>query len=225
MPDKATSKQVSHWRPGSCQKLDELVADLVRDFHLPDPMRSRYTVKMNWYPDANSRVSPHRHDNWTLLLSLGAPRVLTVDRAKVLMEDGDLILFGTQSHGVPEFPACKGGRLSLVLMFAPCDSVANAATGRAEAGGAALRRAGPQPPGLPPAPCIQWTAGPADAHDDYDDTALVPIDMDSDSSGHSTQALAALCSMGFPSPAAKAALAAVDGDVEEATNLLLAAGA
>ena len=40
----------------------------------------------NWYPDCLSRVSPHRHDNWTLLLSLGSPRVLSVDRARVLME-------------------------------------------------------------------------------------------------------------------------------------------
>jgi len=228
MPDKATSKQVSHWRPGSCPKLDELVADLVRDFHLPDPMHSRYTVKMNWYPDAYSRVSPHRHDNWTLLVSLGSPRVLTVDRARVLMEDGDVILFGTQSHGVPEFPACKGGRLSLVLMFAPCDSVANAAMTRAEAGGAALRRAGPQPPGLPPAPSINWMAGPETFDNDDDDEIQWVPDLDADGAGSSVvaaEAFTELCSMGFPPQAAKAALAAVDGNVQEATNLLLAAGA
>merc|ERR1712151_1421958 len=72
----------------------------------------------------------HRHDNWTLLLSLGSPRVLTVDRANVLMEDGDVILFGTQSHGVPEMPSCTGGRASVVLMFAPDPLVGAAASAR-----------------------------------------------------------------------------------------------
>lgn len=33
-------------------------------------------------------------------------------------EDGDLILFGTQSHGVPEMPKAAGGRMSLVLWTA-----------------------------------------------------------------------------------------------------------
>ena len=47
-----------------------------------NPFQAGYTIKMNWYPDALSRVSPHRHDNWTLLISLGAPRVLSVDRAQ-----------------------------------------------------------------------------------------------------------------------------------------------
>jgi hypothetical protein len=140
MPDKSTSKQLCHWRPGVSPQLDKLVQDIVKDFCLPDPVIERYTVKMNWYPDGLARVSPHRHDNWTLLLSLGSPRVLTVDRANVLMEDGDVILFGTQSHGVPEMPSCSGGRLSLVLMFSPDPLVGVAANARLSAGAASARR-------------------------------------------------------------------------------------
>merc|ERR1712151_1152369 len=93
----------------------------------------------------------HRHDNWTLLLSLGSPRVLTVDRANVLMEDGDIILFGTQSHGVPEMPSCAGGRLSVVLMFAADPFVGAAASTRLSAGAAFARR-GSKPPYLPVRP-------------------------------------------------------------------------
>ena len=40
MPDKATSKQVAQWQPGGSPKLDALVADLVRDFHLPNPFQA-----------------------------------------------------------------------------------------------------------------------------------------------------------------------------------------
>merc|ERR1711988_1028069 len=134
MPDKSTSKQLWHWEPGICPRFDELIKDMVEDFRLPDPIVERYTVKMNWYPDGLARVSPHRHDNWTLLLSLGCPRVLTVDKASVLMEDGDIILFGTQSHGVPEMPSCTGGRLSVVLMFAPDPLVGAAASTRLSSG-------------------------------------------------------------------------------------------
>lgn len=134
-------------------RLDKLVQDIVDDFCLPDPLIERYTVKMNWYPDGLARVSPHRHDNFTLLLSLGSPRVLTVDRANVLMEDGDIILFGTQSHGVPEMPSCAGGRLSLVLMFSPDPYVSAAATARSSAGAAFARR-GSKPPTLAKRPAI-----------------------------------------------------------------------
>merc|ERR1712232_607088 len=148
MPDKSTSKQLWHWRPGLCPRFDKLIQDMVRDFRLPDPLVERYTVKMNWYPDGLASVSPHRHDNWTLLLSLGSPRVLTVDKANVLMEDGDIILFGTQSHGVPEMPSCTGGRLSVVLMFAPDPLVGAAASARLLSGTSQARRGG-KPPSLP----------------------------------------------------------------------------
>lgn len=151
MPDKATSKQLWHWHPGVSPRFDKLLQDVVKDFCLPDPWTERYTVKMNWYPDGLARVSPHRHDNWTLLLSLGSPRVLTVDRANVLMEDGDIILFGTQSHGVPEMPSCAGGRLSMVLMFSPDPIVGAAASARSSAG-SALARLGRQPPQMPTRP-------------------------------------------------------------------------
>jgi len=34
-------------------------------------------------------------------LSFGSDRILTVDGRPVLLRDGDLIVFGTQNHGVP----------------------------------------------------------------------------------------------------------------------------
>jgi len=196
MPDKATSKQVAHWQPGECPCLDALVLDMARDFCLPNPLQSNYTVKMNWYPDALSRVSPHRHDNWTLLLSLGAPRVLTVDRARVLMEDGDVILFGTQSHGVPEMPSCLGGRLSLVFMFAPNIAVGEAAGARAAARPEARSRRGCEARA-----CGEPSCGIEEALE---------------------ASVRALCDLGFLAEEAAVALRATDGDVEQAAALLFA---
>merc|ERR1719454_2411086 len=74
-----------------------------------------------------AQVTDHRHDNWTILVSLGSPRVLNVDYARVSMEDGDVILFGTQKHGVPVAAPSQGGRLSLVFMFSPDQQVEKAA--------------------------------------------------------------------------------------------------
>lgn len=216
MGDKATSKQVAHWRPGECPRLDALVADVVRDFSLPDPHRTQYTVKMNWYPDALSRVSPHRHDNWTLLLSLGAPRVLTVDRARVLMEDGDIVLFGTQSHGVPEMPSCQGGRLSLVFMFAPDALIGAAATARAAAaGGPGGRREAVKAPD----PHARFQSREAWLEEEADEGE---IECDA-AAGEDGSLLNALCALGFRRSEASVALAAAAGDVEMAATILLAA--
>lgn len=152
--DKPTSKQIRGWYCTECEDLDDLVYRVVRDFNLPDPQAApggtaRYTIKMNWYPDGLAQVTDHRHDVWTILVSLGAPRVLNVDHARVLMEDGDAILFGTQKHGVPPGPPTQGGRLSLVLMFHPDPQV--------EA--AALHLAGRTPLGFVPRPLGEPPAG------------------------------------------------------------------
>jgi len=226
MPDKATSKQVAHWRPTECPKLDELVLDMIRDFHLPNPFVRNYTIKMNWYPDAGSRVSPHRHDNWTLLLSLGSSRVLTLDRARVLMEDGDLVLFGTQSHGVPEMPSCKAGRLSLVFMFAPDDDVGAVAGARATATASSASlayatRGSAAPPGFttPARVSLQAAFGsPYGGDEDEEDEAATV-----ESSGFDPSCVQMLQGLGFHAADAISALRAADGDVEQAATILLAA--
>lgn len=223
MPDKATSKQVAQWQPGSSPKLDALVLDLVRDFHLPDPFQAGYTVKMNWYPDGFSRVSPHRHDNWTLLVSLGSPRVLTVDRARVLMEDGDLILFGTQSHGVPEMPKLSGGgRMSLVLMFSPDDVVGHAAQQRAQQDaprrGAAVTALSAPRCALTPEMLQQMALARFMDWEEAD-----PMELADETRFNDGSTLAALCAMGFQRDEVKTALMQSGGDPDQAVSLLLAA--
>jgi hypothetical protein len=197
IPDKPTSKQVRQWHYGECTALDKLVFKVIHDFNLPDP-NTRYSIKMNWYPDGMAQVTDHRHDNWTILVSLGAPRVLNVDYARVFMEDGDVILFGTQKHGVPVAAPSQGGRLSLVFMFAPDQQV--------EA--ASLRLSG-YPVCGKPKPKVQT----------YEECA--EICNDECHSGLSMDDLQSLCSLGFTMPDAKEALVVCKGDGTAAANLLL----
>lgn len=205
LPDKPTSKQIRGWHRGECPELDELVYKVVDDFNLPDPQAhyggtARYTIKMNWYPDGNSQVTDHRHDIWTILVSLGSPRVLNVDYARVLMEDGDAILFGTQKHGVPVGPPTQGGRLSLVFMFKPDIQIEKAA----------LHLAGRTVPGFKNrsrAPIVDLT------EDDDEDMGTLGECKEED--------LSSLCALGFSEAEARQALVACEGDATSAANLLL----
>jgi len=205
MPDKPTSKQIRGWYRGECPALDELVFKVVRDFNLPDPEApyggtARYTIKMNWYPDGMAQVTDHRHDVWTILVSLGSSRVLNVDYARVLMDDGDVILFGTQRHGVPVGPPSQGGRLSLVLMFSPDEQIEKAA----------LHLAGRAVQGFQPrSPASAVPLGP------YLDTGEQPEGQ------WSKEDVASLCALGFADVEAEQALEACGGDATAAANLLL----
>jgi len=205
MPDKPTSKQIRHWYRGECKALDDLVFKVVQDFNLPDPGAvpggtARYTIKMNWYPDGMAQVTDHRHDNWTILVSLGASRVLNVDYARVLMDDGDVILFGTQKHGVPVAAPSQGGRLSLVLMFSPDAQVEKAA----------LHLAGHRVRGF------QYI----DRTQMLNDHTVSDEEEDAD---FTQEQILSLCALGFADVEAEQALQACDGDSVAAANLLLGA--
>jgi len=210
MPDKPTSKQIRGWFRGECPALDDLVMKVVDDFNLPDPQApyggtARYTIKMNWYPDGMAQVTDHRHDIWTILVSLGSPRVLNVDHARVLMDDGDVILFGTQKHGVPVAPPAQGGRLSLVFMFQPDVQIERAA----------LHLAGRVVPGFKPRQASQKGLS---------DLAWAPQGQRGDEQWNEEQwneeDISSLCALGFEDAEVQQALIACDGDVASAANLL-----
>lgn len=204
MPDKPTSKQIRHWYRGECKALDNLVFQVVQDFNLPDPGATPgstargYTVKMNWYPDGVSQVTDHRHDNWTILVSLGASRVLNIDYARISMDDGDVILFGTQKHGVPVAAPSQGGRLSLVLMFEPDEQVEKAA----------LHLAGHHVPGFQYIDRLQ-------SSNDY------PASGGEQDVAFTDEQVQSLVALGFGEVEAEQALQACDGDSAAAANLLL----
>lgn len=221
MPDKPTSKQIRGWHRGECPALDALVYRIVEDFNLPDPCAqyggtARYTIKMNWYPDGLAQVTDHRHDVWTILVSLGSARVLNVDYARLLMEDGDAILFGTQKHGVPPAPPSQGGRLSLVLMFAPDVQIEKAA----------LSLAGHFVPGFvpraPQPPEESWSGEEWDEGEDGGGDLGWEAQGASATEGHLNEDdVASLCALGFARRDALQALEVCSGSATAAANLLL----
>lgn len=113
----SAGRQYAMYIPGIIPKLDLLIDRIAREFKLP----YGFSTSFNWYPSGDAKVAPHRHDNWTISLSFGASRILTVDYQECLMDDGDLVIFGTQKHGVPLMPEVKEGRISLILMWEPTE--------------------------------------------------------------------------------------------------------
>jgi len=109
--------------PGRLPKLDKLIQRVMVEQGIDDRVLKR--PGLLWYPDGNSDAIVHRHEAWTALMSFGSPRILTIDGQPVLLRDGDLIIFGTQRHGVPKM--CGegstfdeyGGRMSVVMFFMP----------------------------------------------------------------------------------------------------------
>ncbi|CAJ1411228.1 unnamed protein product [Effrenium voratum] len=101
---------------GGIDFLDKILQQVFSKMDIRDPQAR---IFMNFYADGKDKISPHRHDFWTCLLSFGSERILTVDNRPVLLRDGDLIVFGTQNHGVPSMPDIKDGRISLVIFFYP----------------------------------------------------------------------------------------------------------
>lgn len=111
-----SGRQVADYKAGNVACLDRLVQ---RIFATVDIRDTQARIFMNYYTDGRDRIGVHRHDFWTALVSLGEDRILTMDGKPVLMRDGDLVVFGTQSHGVPTMPDVSGERVSLVIFFYP----------------------------------------------------------------------------------------------------------
>ena len=103
-------------RPHDIPELDRLLQRAAAKANIRDPAAR---VVLNLYRDGTKQLNSHRHDYWTCLISLGAPRVLLVDNRPQILEHGDMIVFGTQMHGVPSMPSLMEGRISIVIFFHP----------------------------------------------------------------------------------------------------------
>lgn len=108
--------QGGKYKQGTSPAMDKAMQRLFHDYGIADRTSG---VIVNWYPDGQGNLGSHRHDCWTALFSFGQERILTVDNTPLLMQDGDLVIFGTQRHGVPIMPEVTEGRITLVVFFYP----------------------------------------------------------------------------------------------------------
>eukprot|EP00930_Biecheleria_cincta_P000608 TRINITY_DN10137_c0_g1_i2.p1 TRINITY_DN10137_c0_g1~~TRINITY_DN10137_c0_g1_i2.p1 ORF type:complete len:787 (-),score=161.83 TRINITY_DN10137_c0_g1_i2:155-2383(-) len=108
--------QGGKYKPGLSPAMDKVIQKLFHVYGISDRTSGVIT---NWYPDGQGNLGSHRHDCWTALFSFGHERILTIDNTPLLMQDGDLVIFGTQRHGVPIMPEITEGRITLVVFFYP----------------------------------------------------------------------------------------------------------
>ena len=54
-----------------------------------------------------------------LVISLGGKRTLTIGKKKFPMKNGDAIIFGGSTHGIPKEPNAQEGRISIATFMIP----------------------------------------------------------------------------------------------------------
>eukprot|EP00746_Dinoflagellata_sp_MGD_P122483 gnl/MRDRNA2_/MRDRNA2_57360_c0_seq1.p1 gnl/MRDRNA2_/MRDRNA2_57360_c0~~gnl/MRDRNA2_/MRDRNA2_57360_c0_seq1.p1 ORF type:complete len:417 (+),score=74.96 gnl/MRDRNA2_/MRDRNA2_57360_c0_seq1:93-1343(+) len=97
-------------------RVDSVIDRVRQDFDIRDP--GAYLM-CNWYPDGNTNIAPHQHDFWSAILCFGASRVFMLDNEPLLLNSGDLLVFGTQKHSVPRMPDVQEGRISVAIFWYP----------------------------------------------------------------------------------------------------------
>jgi len=207
------------YRAGSMPNLDKVTQKMLSELNIQDRVLTQ--PGLLWYPDGSADAIPHRHECWTALLSFGTPRILTIDGNPILLRDGDLIVFGTQRHGVPQMhPEGEafedyGGRISAVFFFMPQGQAAQGANpwrpiidgpggGRKEVGSDPSRQ------------LTAWTR---------DRDLGAPQQLAGLRAGPKAEDLTHLRDLGFSEEEAAAALRATSCDVERAAEVLLSGGA
>eukprot|EP00928_Gymnodinium_smaydae_P044238 TRINITY_DN29523_c0_g1_i1.p1 TRINITY_DN29523_c0_g1~~TRINITY_DN29523_c0_g1_i1.p1 ORF type:complete len:1076 (+),score=269.84 TRINITY_DN29523_c0_g1_i1:60-3287(+) len=113
---KLQGNQGAKYKKGSSPAFDKLLQKFFAEYGIVDRTAG---IALNWYPDGDGVLGSHRHDCWTALFSFGHERILTIDKTPLLLQDADLVIFGTQRHGVPKMPEVKGGRITVPIFFYP----------------------------------------------------------------------------------------------------------
>lgn len=72
---------------------------------------------INYYRDGNDSAPMHHHiDTVQVVVSLGDTRTLKIGNNQVTTNHGDLVMFGSQKHGVPKEPV-NGPRFSIAFFI------------------------------------------------------------------------------------------------------------
>lgn len=96
--------------------VDTAIMNIVEEYNIDDP--GAYLL-CNRYKDGRAFIAPHQHDFWSATFSFGSPRVFILDKRDLILQDGDVLIFGSQKHAVPKMPNCPGERISVSLFWYP----------------------------------------------------------------------------------------------------------
>lgn len=188
---------------GGCPTLDRTLQQFTSDFDL----KGRHlAIMLLYYAHGHGGQGAHRHDCVSALLSFGSPRILTIDSRPYLLRDGDLVIFGTQRHGVPVMPECEGGRISVPFFFYPKGVPMRSSFSTSVADGNG-RDGGPSKVAADLQREAQLGGDAEAAERKRLNEHVVEVDR--------------LASMGFPRPRCAQVLMMCDLDVEQAAQILL----
>ena len=90
---------------------------------LANPQYANHAIAglyFNYYKDGDMYCPVHRHPHTTqLVISLGATRTFILGSIKIQVNDGDIIIFNDQLHGVPKEKTECDGRISVATFLVP----------------------------------------------------------------------------------------------------------
>jgi hypothetical protein len=78
------------------------------------------SIYLNYYENENHWTPNHSHPGThQLVISLGEERILTINKKEYKLGNGDVILFGSSTHGIPKSNVKKEGRISIATFMIP----------------------------------------------------------------------------------------------------------
>ena len=115
---KGFTRKAAYWYMGKDSKVDAAIMqglDAVAKYHY-----AISHVYINYYEDGDMWTPNHSHKGThQLVISLGTTRTLEIGKRSFPMGNGDVIIFGGSTHGVPKEPSITDGRISIATFMVP----------------------------------------------------------------------------------------------------------
>jgi hypothetical protein len=118
---KGFTRKAKPLRMGELDMIDEIILFALQKLNKEKNYLIHF-IYLNYYANKDMWCPNHTHikeKTHQLVISLGATRTLHVAKKDYLMENGDIILFGTALHGVPKEDKYCEGRISIAVFMEP----------------------------------------------------------------------------------------------------------
>lgn len=102
--------------PDTADILYQIITAVLQQLNIP--VTAYQYAYINWYQQGNHYTPNHSHSGQRqVVISLGATRTFHLGGKDFPIENGDVIIFGSASHGIPREPQVKDGRISIALFL------------------------------------------------------------------------------------------------------------
>lgn len=104
---------------GDNELVDGILIEVLKTLQLNDKY-CIFGVYLNYMQNGNNFIPNHSHKDMTqLVISLGAARTLKVGSKDYPLSSGDVIIFGSSTHGIAKEPNVTEGRISIATFMKP----------------------------------------------------------------------------------------------------------